>query len=209
MEECKDWADKMAALASYAKQSDDQTLYNAAVRIKARAIRRCGELLREIDPAKGGQPHQRANSTRGGAPPSRMQAAREAGLSDDQRKTALRVAGVPRDEFEALVESATPPTVTELAERGTQKRKPIIDLDGIDPTDHIASTRGQGADPARRGCPARITLADVCRIVLPLLPLARPLLRGEGSIPRARPALPRSAVCWRATRRWHPAGRRA
>jgi len=36
-------------------------------------------------------------------------------MSDDQRKTALRVANVPAEEFEAAVESADPPTVTELA----------------------------------------------------------------------------------------------
>ncbi len=143
IDECKDWADKMAALASYAKQSDDESLYKAAVRIRSRAIRRCGELLREIEPGKAGRPNEKLGVA---SPPiSRASAAREAGLSRDQKKTALRVANVPQEEFEALVESNSPPTATELAERGTQKRKPIIDLDGIDPTDHIASTHGQGA----------------------------------------------------------------
>jgi hypothetical protein len=41
-------------------------------------------------------------------------------MSERQRKTALRIANVPREEFEALVESDDPPTITELAERGTQ-----------------------------------------------------------------------------------------
>ena len=48
------WADKAAALASYAKQSEDTTLEKAALRIRARAIRRAGELLKAIMPAKGG-----------------------------------------------------------------------------------------------------------------------------------------------------------
>jgi hypothetical protein len=36
----------MAALASYAKQSEDETLMKLAMRIRARAVRRCGELLK-------------------------------------------------------------------------------------------------------------------------------------------------------------------
>src|SRR4029453_19184853 len=53
----------------------------------ARAIRRCGELLRAIEPSTGGRPEKL-----GGAPPqvSRSQAARDAGLSRDQKRTPLR-----------------------------------------------------------------------------------------------------------------------
>jgi hypothetical protein len=63
---------------------------------------RVGELLKEIpDKAGGGSPpHQRSQ---------RAKAASNAGLSKDQRKTALRVALVPKDTFEALVESDNPP----------------------------------------------------------------------------------------------------
>jgi hypothetical protein len=50
-DECKTWADKAAALASYAKQSEDKGLENSSKRIKARAISRCGELLKQIEPA--------------------------------------------------------------------------------------------------------------------------------------------------------------
>lgn len=48
IDECKDWADKTAALASYAKQSEDEALFKMAMRIRGRALRRCGELLREF-----------------------------------------------------------------------------------------------------------------------------------------------------------------
>jgi hypothetical protein len=41
----------------------------------------------------------------GDHPPHRKSAAEEAGLSDHQRKTALRIANVPEGEFEAAVES--------------------------------------------------------------------------------------------------------
>ena len=40
IDECKEWADKAAALASYAKQAEDETLLKMAARIKARATRR-------------------------------------------------------------------------------------------------------------------------------------------------------------------------
>ncbi len=117
MDECKDWADKMAALASYARQSEDKSLMRAAVRISARATQRVGELLDLVDSGTG------AHLKRGGAPPllkNRKRAAAEAGLSADQAKTALRVANVPKDLFEELVESENPPTVTALAEQGTK-----------------------------------------------------------------------------------------
>jgi hypothetical protein len=55
----------------------------------------------------------------GGRPPrfSQRQAAKQAGLSKDQEKQAVRVANVPDDDFDAAVESDDPPTVTELAAR--------------------------------------------------------------------------------------------
>jgi len=53
VDECKTRADKMQALASYAKQSRDKGLYEVALRIQARASRRCGELLKEVDAKPG------------------------------------------------------------------------------------------------------------------------------------------------------------
>ncbi len=44
---------KAAAIASYAKQAQDESLMQAATRIKAQAIRRCGELLKQIEKATG------------------------------------------------------------------------------------------------------------------------------------------------------------
>ena len=78
---------KAAALASYARQVDDETLHRYADRIKARAIRRAGVLLREIAP----QPGKRTDLKPNGGAPTRLQAANGAGLSRDQMNTALRV----------------------------------------------------------------------------------------------------------------------
>jgi hypothetical protein len=49
IDECKDWADKAAAIASYSKQAGDQRLLNFAMRIKGRAVQRAGELMKEFD----------------------------------------------------------------------------------------------------------------------------------------------------------------
>jgi hypothetical protein len=140
VDECQQWADKAEAMASYAKQSKDQALRQMADRIQARAIRRCGELLRQIEPQQGGD---RGSGPTGGRPPvggSRTSAATDAGLSEHQRKTALRVANVPEDKFEAAVESAHPPTVTALAKQG-QATKPILNLGGAKPANFAHATQ--------------------------------------------------------------------
>jgi hypothetical protein len=120
IDECQDWADKAEALASYARQVNDDELRRTADRIQARAIHQAGKLLKEIPPGPGGRPAK----TQEGALPSltRSQAAENAGLSEHQRKTALRVANIPFDELVRTIESANPPTITELAERGLIKR---------------------------------------------------------------------------------------
>jgi hypothetical protein len=119
LDECKDWADRAEALRSYARQADDPTLLNNAMRIKARAVRRCGELLAEIAPGTGA--HRKSD----GAvtlSETRKGAAVAAGLSERQRVNALRVAAIPAPVFEAAVDAANPPSVTRLADMGRKRR---------------------------------------------------------------------------------------
>ncbi len=148
IDECKDWANKMEAMASYAKQAGDDSLRQMCDRIQARAIRRCGELLREISPNKGGRPSE---ETRAGARPglvearTRKKAADDAGLSSHQAKTALRVANVPREDFDAAVETEKPATVTQLADMGKVSRGPLVDLGGRDPKDFALATKALGS----------------------------------------------------------------
>lgn len=120
IDECKDWADKAQALASYARQAGDSSLHRFAERIQARAIRRCGELLKQVPQGHGARDGKRQD---GAAPPlTRTQVAEDAGLSERQRKTALRVASIPEAEFEAQVDSDSPPAVAQLAKQGTTIR---------------------------------------------------------------------------------------
>ncbi|RWD23055.1 hypothetical protein [Mesorhizobium sp.] len=132
LDECQDWADKAAALASYAKQANDSGLMKMAVRIRDRAIRRAGELLKQIESQQGARNDL---ATSGSRPPevTRTEAARDAGMSPHQTKQAIRVANVPAEEFEQQVESSNPPTVTALAEQGKRPAKPVLDLQGRSP----------------------------------------------------------------------------
>lgn len=165
IDECQEWANKAEAMASYARQAKDETLRKMADRIQARAIRRCGELLKQIPDARG----DHWESKRDGAVPStsRTQVADAAGLSERQRKTALRIANVSADEFDAAVESDNPPTVTQLAEQGKQSRpQPLVDLGGIDPKDYARATEAQGtlrrfAEFCQKNEPRRI--AQACK----------------------------------------------
>ncbi len=120
VDECKQWADKAKALASYAKQMKDQSLENMAQRIRDRAVRRGGELLLQV---KASQEHSRLKGRQ--SPSSRKAAAKAAGLSIDQAKQMTRTAKVPAEVFENMVEAPKPATVEQLADIGTKKSERV------------------------------------------------------------------------------------
>lgn len=163
IDECADWANKSQALASYARQAKDDTLQKHATRIQARAIRRCGQLLKQVD---GRPQNARINpveqSDGGGTLISRRDAAADAGLSKRQQTTAVRIANVPSQSFEAQVESDNPPTVTKLAEQGKKSRS-IDQLRTRDPKSISAATWAQGElrdfSTFCRGCDWKTVLA--------------------------------------------------
>ena len=92
-------------------------MYKTALRIQARATRRCGELLKQID---GRGEHRRSIAP--GTSSTQQAAATDAGLSKRQQVTAVRLANVYEPDFEYEVERPDPPTITALAEQGTKKR---------------------------------------------------------------------------------------
>ena len=63
-------------------------------------------------------------------------------MSERQEKTASRVANIPEQEFEAVVESDDPPSVTKLADMG---RREYDILTSPKPPGFQAATRLQGA----------------------------------------------------------------
>lgn len=128
IDECQAWADQAIAIASYARQAKDGSLLAMARRIQARAVRRCGELLQQIPRTDEATRYGEAacgppgDSTSYENTAGREKAADEAGLSERQRKTALRVAAVPAAAFDAQVEGPRPPSITQLASQGTAPR---------------------------------------------------------------------------------------
>ena len=131
LDECKEWADKASALASYAKQSEDESLMKMAQRIRARAITRASDLYMQIEAAHGSN----QNINRGGSTNvlTRTDAARAAGFSKDQQNNLARIGNIPADEREAMIESDNPPTISQLAAQGIKPRKNLVDLKGRDP----------------------------------------------------------------------------
>jgi hypothetical protein len=124
LDECMTWADKAEALAAYARMADDDALRKTCDRIQARAIRRMGELLKQIEPAKPGPKPELSVGTH--TELGRQAAGEQAGMSKHQQVQAIRVANVPTAEFEQQVESSAPPTVTNLAKQGTRTSKPVV-----------------------------------------------------------------------------------
>ena len=117
MDQVAAWADEAKAIAAYARMAEDDTLLFQAMRIRALSFRRCGELLKEIEPKRG------ARTDLGGTLPlSRKAAAEAAGLTDDERKDMLRVAAIPKNKFDLLMEGSQPVSINALAEMGTQHR---------------------------------------------------------------------------------------
>ena len=159
IDECKDWADKAVALASYARQVKDERLKNDAVRIQERALKQAGKLVNEIQASKGGRP---GKTHTGDGTSSRAQAAQDAGLSKRQKDTALRLASVSDADFDAQVESDHPPSVQALAKQGTKPRV-LVDLKGVDPADYARTTHAWGGIKRFRELTEEITPEQALR----------------------------------------------
>ncbi len=121
VDECSQWADQAAALATYARQARDAELEASARRIRARALRRCGELLRAFD-ARGGD----RTKSQGGLTfaRSRGREAEDAGISRYKAFVAGRLAAIPEKVFEAAIETDNPPSSSSLMRLASVNARP-------------------------------------------------------------------------------------
>ena len=77
---------RIAAISTQRKvEVRTQVMCRPAHPARTRAIRRCGELMKQIEPARGKHWETKRDGT---VPSTRQSAATEAGLSERQRKTA-------------------------------------------------------------------------------------------------------------------------
>ena len=120
LDEIKDYSDKMTALALYYKQANDSVLENLATRIKHRAKRRMGELLKQFD----NQGVRNDLQLKEGILQkfTTQEAAASIGLSEWETKQSIRLSNIPEQKFEELIESNNVPTLSQLADIGTKKR---------------------------------------------------------------------------------------
>ena len=108
VDEVKDYADKAAACEEYARRAGDTDMQRKAALARLRAERRCGELLAQMEKAKGtnGQLHGRDSS--GGRtvrpPEEQPKTLADMGLTKDKSSTYQKLAKLPEDQFEKLIE---------------------------------------------------------------------------------------------------------
>lgn len=172
IDECKDWADKAAALASYAKQAQDDELERQCQRVRARAVRRQGELLSQFSTAQGARTDLPTSIPQGQK--FRSDAARNAGITPKQAQNAVRIASIPQDDFEAQVEAPKPATLTQLAQQGIKPR-PLVDHKGRDPREFNRALHFLGTFEAYA---KELDRAEIDRALEALIDTERATLRG-------------------------------
>jgi hypothetical protein len=103
VDEVKDFRDKALAIEAYAKQANDMELEWDAARARVRAERKCGELLAEMEKAKGGRPEETPNKSEGVI--EEPKTIEEMGLTYKQSSDFQKLAAVPEEEFEKAVDN--------------------------------------------------------------------------------------------------------
>ena len=107
VDEVKDFRDKALAIEAYAKQANDYELERDAAVARVRAERRCGELLAEMEKAKGVRMNGRDDSGEfrrsNDATTESPRTLSDLGITKDQSSKWQKLAAVPEAEFEAAV----------------------------------------------------------------------------------------------------------
>jgi hypothetical protein len=115
VDEVKHIRDKAAAIEVYAKQAHNVEAERQACEIRLRAERRCGQLLREREMAKGAQGNpggQGAAIVRSHGETAQTLA--DLGLSKTQSSRFQKLADIPQDQFEAGLAAPRRPTTSGL-----------------------------------------------------------------------------------------------
>jgi hypothetical protein len=114
VDEVKDMRDKAMALELYARQAQNFEAERTAQRIRVRAEKQCGRLLKVEPKAKGGKPYQAVTGT--SEVPVKPLA--EYGITKNQSSQWQQLADVPDDAFEAaLSDEFEPITAASIIER--------------------------------------------------------------------------------------------
>jgi len=101
VDEAKSIKDKAAALQAYARQRADVDMERWTAEIKLRAVRRIGELSKELDKAQGGRTDRLSNNA---VTKSKEKALKRAGITKMSASRFERIAEIPQEEFDAYLD---------------------------------------------------------------------------------------------------------
>lgn len=132
VDEVKDIRDKAEAMRAYARQAKDDTLESYASKIKIRAERRAGQMLLDMEKAKGGQPYQATPTTMGV-----VETLSDLDINYNQSSRWQKIADIPEPEFEKAIEGGGRVTTTavlrlanDIANKKLKSATPVPVFDG-------------------------------------------------------------------------------
>lgn len=105
VDEAKDWMDRSAATAAYARMAKDKTLLVDAREVQIRAKRRLGEMLAEQKVNGGMNTGAMGIGTSAVPKRNRTPTLEEVGVSKKESASAQKIAAVPEPEFEAKLDA--------------------------------------------------------------------------------------------------------
>lgn len=108
VDEVKDIRDKALALERYMRQAQNTEAERQACEIRLRAERKCGQLLREREMAKGGRPAENRSDDVTGF--RREETLSDIGISKQQSSDWQRLADIPEPDFESALTVERPTT---------------------------------------------------------------------------------------------------
>lgn len=152
VDDVKDYMDKAAAVEQYAKRANDMEMEVKAAKARIRAERRMGQLLSDMDMAKGVtmagssdglNPRWSSESTAEESPKTLS----ELGVTKNQSSRAQKLANVPEEKFEEALEADEAPKVGRII---SSNKKDDDDGAVIQPVRRAASIQTVSKAEAKR-----------------------------------------------------------
>lgn len=160
MDECKEWANKAAAAASYYKQSKDHTMEEQAKRIRLRALLRCYELIKELgDPVKGPGTMRLVPGKGRIIPAIQDEARKRIGVPYGLFNNLADASSVPRPKREVLIEHSPPISLQQLAREGRGEGEPKTSKHDI-----VGARKGSGVITYPPGFPNSKAHRFICDV---------------------------------------------